>query len=161
MSQIKIEWKINSLHPISQVGSGSLQDLWWVLYTPPRQFPSSRCKVWRGAKSRHSCQKTGFLLMLLWGKNPPPNARVRFSGNHFTWVIWSVSHALNESKIEKQQHSSSSQYFSLQCLAYPSCSSSAVGTKTHRTSKHWESKKGRTWWKTAENDFKQTISCLS
>ena len=77
---------------ISQVGSGSLQDLWWVLYTPPSQFPSSRCKVWRGAKSRHSCQKTGFLLMLLWGKNPPPNARVRFSGNHFTWVIWSVMH---------------------------------------------------------------------
>ena len=146
---------------ISQVGSGSLQDLCWVLYTPPRQFPSSRCKVWRGAKSRHSCQKNRVSINAVMGQ--------KSSAKCTRQIFWKplylghlISHALSESKIEKQQHiSSSSPYSSLQCLAYPSCGSSAVGTKTHRTSKHWESKKGIMWCKTAQNDFKRTISCLA
>ena len=66
-------------------------------YTPPRQFSSSRCKVWEGAKSRHSFQKQWVSINAVMGQKSQENACADFflkplDSEHLS------GHALSESK---------------------------------------------------------------
>ena len=68
-------------------------------YTPPRQFSSSCCKVWEGAKSRHSFQKQWVSINAVMGQKSWENARGNFSWNHLTRNIWAVMHSVKAKRI--------------------------------------------------------------